>query len=236
MTDNEEREALARLIHHETGEAPEESGFVADAILAAFDVALKAHARTDDERKRLAGVISSGFYVLDADAPDDEDYAIADVVLAAGFRRSVVPEPSTAREFVKAALAESDADEEEGGAGWDVEVDARTVLELLDAGPEPQGEPSDAQYPEVDVFAERMRAELVANAHKGDHWQNMTVREAWGEISWHVGKLTGAIKASDAAAIRELAADIANGALMLDQTIAVNLHLDEIGHAAGGVR
>lgn len=101
---------------------------------------------------------------------------------------------------------------------------------------EPQGEPSDAQYAEVDAFAERMRAELVANAHKGDHWQNMTVREAWGEISWHVGKLTGAIKAGDVAAIRELAADIANGALMLDQIIAVNLHLDEVGRAAGGVQ
>lgn len=54
-------------------------------------------------------------------------------------------EPTAAREFLEAALAESDADEAEGGAGWDVEVDARTVLELLDELPEPRGEPTDAQ-------------------------------------------------------------------------------------------
>ena len=38
------------------------------------------------------------------------------------------------REFLQSALAESDADERDpnGGSGWDVEVDARTVLRLLD--------------------------------------------------------------------------------------------------------
>lgn len=70
---------------------------------------------------------------------------LAYVVSNAGYRRSEVPEPSAAREFLKSALAESDANVSEGGAGWDVEVDARTVLELLDEVPEPQGEPSDAQ-------------------------------------------------------------------------------------------
>lgn len=46
----EEREVLAQLVRDETGEAEEESGFVADAILAAFDVRLKsAHIPTDDE-------------------------------------------------------------------------------------------------------------------------------------------------------------------------------------------
>ena len=78
-------------------------------------------------------------------------------------------------------------------------------------------------YPEVDAFAKRMRAELWANRHKGDHagWCSMTLRQAWGEIAWHVGKLAGALKAEDVRQMRELAADIANGALMLDDIILV---------------
>jgi len=79
-------------------------------------------------------------------------------------------------------------------------------------------------YPEVDAFAERMRAEMVANAHKGDHWRNMLPRQAWGEIAWHLGKLTAALKAEDVPAIRELAADIANGALMLDAIVSAYDH------------
>jgi len=77
------------------------------------------------------------------------------------------------------------------------------------------------QYPEVDVFAGRMRAEMIANAHKGDNWRGMTPRQAWGEISWHLGKLTVAIKTEDVSAIRELTADIANGAMMLDQIVCI---------------
>lgn len=77
------------------------------------------------------------------------------------------------------------------------------------------------QYPEIGEFAERMRAEMISNAHKGDNWRNMTARQAWGEISWHLGKLTAALKAEDVPAIRELAADIANGAMMLDQIVSV---------------
>lgn len=72
--------------------------------------------------------------------PDWDMDAVARRVKAredAMLHRSEVPEPSAAREFLKAALAESDADEAEGGAGWDVEVDARTVLGLLDEVPEP---------------------------------------------------------------------------------------------------
>lgn len=72
-------------------------------------------------------------------------------------------------------------------------------------------------YPEVDAFAERMRAEMIANAGKGDRWRGMSLWQAWCEISWHVGKMTGAIKAEDIDLIRELAADVANGALMLDE-------------------
>jgi hypothetical protein len=88
----------------------------------------------------------------------------------------------------------------------------------------PTDEELRALYPEVDAFAERMRAELWANRRKGDHagWRSMTLRQAWSEISWHVGKMAGALKAEDVSLIRELAADVANGALMLDDIILVS--------------
>lgn len=90
------------------------------------------------------------------------------------------------------------------------------------------GVPSDSDlrtaYPEVEAFAEQMRKELWSNRHKGDHagWRSMTLRQAWGEISWHVAKLAGALKAEDVAQIRELAADVANGAMMLDDILLVS--------------
>ena len=82
-----------------------------------------------------------------------------------------------------------------------------------------------AQYPEVDRFAKRMRAELSANSHKGNQgsWLRMSLKEAWIEISWHLGKLTAAMKAEDVSACRELAADIANGAMMFDDIILAKI-------------
>jgi hypothetical protein len=79
-------------------------------------------------------------------------------------------------------------------------------------------------YPEVEAFARRMRRELWMNRHKGDHagWRLMTLRQAWGEISWHVGKLAGALKAENFGSVRELAADIANGAMMLDDILLIS--------------
>lgn len=73
------------------------------------------------------------------------------------------------------------------------------------------------RYPEVEPFTRRMLDELWANRDKGDQpaWRAMSIREAWGEISWHHAKLAGAIKAQDAALVRELCADVANGAMML---------------------
>lgn len=68
----------------------------------------------------------------------------ARILAAVREHRPVQGATTAAREFLKDVLAESDADEAGGGAGWDVEVDARTVLELLDEVPEPQREPSDA--------------------------------------------------------------------------------------------
>lgn len=74
-----------------------------------------------------------------------------------------------------------------------------------------------ARYPEVDAFARRMLAELWANRYKGDHegWRAMSLREAWAEIAWHHAKLAVAIKDRDAGLVRELTADVANGAMML---------------------
>lgn len=90
--------------------------------------------------------------------------------------------------------------------------------------PKPTDDELRALYPEVEAFAKRMRAELWSNRHKGDHagWRSMSLRQAWGEISWHVAKLAGALKAEDVRLMRELAADVANGALMLDDIILVS--------------
>lgn len=124
----------------------------ATAILAAMKALgwAPAHTPTDDEREAItdealwdfANDLFEAWNIEDLNSPSlAEDFRDRFV---RRFRRSEVPEPSAAREFLEAALAESDADEAEGGAGWDVEVDARTVLELLEEHSEPQGEPSDA--------------------------------------------------------------------------------------------
>lgn len=73
------------------------------------------------------------------------------------------------------------------------------------------------RYPEVAPFVRAMYAELWANAGKGDQagWRLMSLREAWGEIAWHNAKMATAIKSTDWPLVRELAADVANGAMML---------------------
>lgn len=72
------------------------------------------------------------------------------------------------------------------------------------------------QYPEVEAFAALMREQLWHNRHKGDQqsWQNMTLRESWGEIAWHEGKLAGALKLEDEPLMRELAVDVGNMAMI----------------------
>lgn len=73
------------------------------------------------------------------------------------------------------------------------------------------------RYPEVAPFVGSMYRELGANAHKGDQagWLLMSLRQAWQEISWHSAKLAVAIKGNDEPGIREFAADVANGCMML---------------------
>lgn len=71
-----------------------------------------------------------------------DEHHLATLVIDAlrSTSQPVQVEPEThraVREFLESALAESDADERDphGGSGWDVEVDARTVLRLLDSAP-----------------------------------------------------------------------------------------------------
>lgn len=84
------------------------------------------------------------------------------------------------------------------------------------------------RYPEVAPFVDKMYEELWANRTKGDQagWRAMSLREAWQEIAWHLGKLTVATKENDEPLMRELLADVANGAMMmtdiLDQRKAAN--------------
>lgn len=112
-------------------------------------------------------------------------------------------------------------------------------LELMLAGHEtPAGAPS-AAWLEVAAIAEKspaapdvamqnyddvlipflsmMRAELHANAGKGDRpgWLRMDAKTALLEIYYHLGKLQKATKGGDPDGIREFSADVANMAMML---------------------
>lgn len=74
------------------------------------------------------------------------------------------------------------------------------------------------EYDEVLLpFAALMRAELHANAAKGDRpgWLTMSREMALLEIYWHTAKLSVAVRDDDAARIREHSADVANMAMML---------------------
>lgn len=67
----------------------------------------------------------------------------------------------------------------------------------------------------IDRFVPHMAGELSANAHKGDGWAEMSTADHAFEVLYHGAKLALAVAASDAEAIRELAADVANHAAML---------------------
>lgn len=80
-------------------------------------------------------------------------------------------------------------------------------------------------------FLSLMRAELHANAHKGDRpgWLQMDRKTAVLEVFYHLGKLHQAVHRDEAAAIKEYAADVANMCMMLvdvcaclDATAALN--------------
>lgn len=90
-------------------------------------------------------------------------------------------------------------------------------------------------------FLSLMRAELHANAHKGDRpgWLQMDRKTAVLEVFYHLGKLHQAVHRDEKAAIKEYAADVANMCMMLldvcaclDATAALNtIHVGELGPA-----
>jgi hypothetical protein len=78
---------------------------------------------------------------------------------------------------------------------------------------------------EIEVFAQAMRNELRANAHKGD-WTGASLSELSFEVLYHAAKLELAIREGDKKAILEFAADVGNGAMMVaDVAEALDLSL-----------
>ncbi|MFJ4997133.1 hypothetical protein ACIP5T_03210 [Microbacterium sp. NPDC088619] len=104
---------------------------------------------TDDEREAMAQIVKDvsvkwgGPSMVEfADTPPiRKHYATADAILAAGFRRSEVPEPSGPWDSATACFGHCDTE------GWYSEcVSKRADAEVA----EPQGEPSDAQVAEIE--------------------------------------------------------------------------------------
>lgn len=111
--------------------------------------------------------------------------------------------------------------------GVDRAIAARTA--------EPTIEELKAIYPEVQKFATLMLRELWANRGKGDQagWRRCSDTELWNEIQWHSAKLAVACKTRQnsvgnepymedlAVPVREYAADTANMAMMLLDTLGL---------------
>lgn len=91
---------------------------------------------------------------------------------------------------------------------------------------------SDERYRLTALMEAQMRHELAANAHKGDGWAEKPLREHEHEVVYHALKLLLAARYADAGeasardAVREYAADVANCAAML----ADSLGALELGH------
>lgn len=90
------------------------------------------------------------------------------------------------------------------------EVEAPILAQQAQA--EPVAKYDDTLLP----FLALMRAELHANAGKGDRpgWLTMTREQAVLEIYHHAAKLAKAMRDDDPASVREYAADVANMAMM----------------------
>lgn len=67
---------------------------------------------------------------------------------------------------------------------------------------------------EITAFADSMRAEMVANDHKGG-WDKTTVPEMLKDLLYHVAKLAVAVERDHKQAIHEYAADVGNCSMML---------------------
>ncbi|WP_443190963.1 hypothetical protein [Pseudomonas indica] len=104
-----------------------------------------------------------------------------------------------------------------------LEKTARELVEARSTSPA-QAAPQPQKYDDVLMpFLAMMRAELHANAGKGDRpgWLQMDVKDALLEIFYHMGKLQKAAKKGDIGGIREYSADVANMAMMLADVCGV---------------
>lgn len=99
------------------------------------------------------------------------------------------------------------------------EIDAGCIINV-----KPLYSPEQRKYDDTLLpFLALMRKELHANSHKGDRdgWLGMTSGAALSEIDHHRKKLVCAVACSNADAIKEYAADVANCAMMLADVCGV---------------
>lgn len=127
----------------------------ARAALAVFE---KAHNPTVDEREALETVIAVTWRDMYS-TPTDRDFA--DAILAAGFRRSEVPESSAGRELTPCG---------------NLVCTGCRVCGCPALGIEPQGEPSEAQVDAV--------AAAIAVAADADYWTD-EIAEWEGAEAWY---------------------------------------------------
>lgn len=153
--------------------------YVCDArtALAVFEKALGevTVTPTDDEREALAQIIRD----TDRDAPNPWSQGMADAILTAGFRRSVVPEPrGDAYELTVDMLEDLlvTAGVTPGEHGTAIRKTAGALVYKIRARltSEPQGEPSDAKV----AAAGR---ELFDRARPGNEHADLTYEEVRGE-------------------------------------------------------
>lgn len=137
------------------------TAYVRTLAVTAAKVVEEAHNPTDDEREALANLIQLG-YVTDW-------YEAADRILAAGFRRSEVPEPSSVAEMIeRSSIGTPEAQalratvSDEKAAALVAEAHRRS---------EPHGEPS-SEVPEPSGREAKIHGELVTM--RVDEWRRIT--------------------------------------------------------------
>lgn len=141
----------------------------------------------------------------------DADYAAIDLGTVAGFSWLQCQEIAEQKE-VDAALEAFSQDSTFDNATGLVQAIATALAAA------PQANQALQKYDDVLIpFLSMMRAELHANAGKGDRpgWLRMDAKTALLEIYYHLGKLQKATKGGDPDGIREFSADVANMAMML---------------------
>ena len=153
-------------------------------------VVAEAHTPTDDEREALIALGLASYSKIMSDGYPSgvmrTNEEAADLVLAAGFRRSEVPEPSatgpafialmppspeTSKRWYSMYCRACGIEEMMAETEDDPRLVARRDAHNRERHAEPQGEPSDA---EVDAAADAMRERMEAiQAYAGDIWPGM---------------------------------------------------------------